>query len=298
MGAVLTQRPEIARAVVAAVPVMDSLRSETTTNGRYNTTEYGTVEDAHDFAALLAYSPYHNVVDETRYPAVLLTAGENDTRVDAWHAKKMTEAPGGDHFGPARAAPTGVHGAPDGVARPDHRGDHRLVRLPLRPAGPWWRPTGSAAQPTARAWARRGFDLGPDRRVSTAPRVRSCQSGPDMLARMSLDPVVCNPEHYKVVLENERVRVLEYSDQPGDRTTPHQHPDSVMYTLSTFKRLLVSGEVRREVELEAGSVGWLPAQVHHGENIGNTPSHVLFVELKESAGPPAAGGGGIGPRPS
>jgi prolyl oligopeptidase len=39
---------------------------------------------------LLAYSPYHNVVDGTAYPAVLLTAGENDTRVDAWHAKKMT----------------------------------------------------------------------------------------------------------------------------------------------------------------------------------------------------------------
>jgi prolyl oligopeptidase len=90
MGAVLTQRPDIARAVVAAVPVMDSLRAETTTNGRFNTPEYGTVEDPELFAALLAYSPYHNVVDGTAYPAVLLTAGENDTRVDAWHAKKMT----------------------------------------------------------------------------------------------------------------------------------------------------------------------------------------------------------------
>jgi prolyl oligopeptidase len=90
MGAVLTQRPDIARAVVAAVPVMDSLRSETTTNGRFNTTEFGTVEDPETFTALLAYSPYHNVVDGTSYPAVLLTAGENDTRVDAWHAKKMT----------------------------------------------------------------------------------------------------------------------------------------------------------------------------------------------------------------
>jgi len=49
---------------------------------------------------------------------------------------------------------------------------------------------------------------------------------------MSLDPVASNPEHYKVVFENERVRVLEYTDLPGDRTTPHQHPDSVMYTLS------------------------------------------------------------------
>jgi len=89
MGAVLTQRPDIARTVVAAVPVMDSLRAETTTNGRFNTPEYGTVEDPELFAALLAYSPYHNVVDGTPYPAVLLTGGQNDTRVDAWHAKKM-----------------------------------------------------------------------------------------------------------------------------------------------------------------------------------------------------------------
>jgi prolyl oligopeptidase len=90
MGAVLTQRPDVARAVVAAVPVMDSLRAETTTNGRFNTPEFGTVEDPELFEALLAYSPYHNVADGTTYPAVLLTAGENDTRVDAWHAKKMT----------------------------------------------------------------------------------------------------------------------------------------------------------------------------------------------------------------
>ena len=90
MGAVLTQRPDIARAVVAAVPVMDSLRAETTTNGRFNTPEFGTVQDQELFTALLAYSPYHNVVGGTAYPAVLLTAGENDTRVDAWHAKKMT----------------------------------------------------------------------------------------------------------------------------------------------------------------------------------------------------------------
>ncbi len=90
MGAVLTQRPDIARAVVAAVPVMDSLRSETSTNGMFNTAEFGTVEDPETFTVLLAYSPYHNVVDDTTYPSVLMTAGENDTRVDAWHAKKMT----------------------------------------------------------------------------------------------------------------------------------------------------------------------------------------------------------------
>ncbi len=99
---------------------------------------------------------------------------------------------------------------------------------------------------------------------------------------MSLDPAITNPDHYEVVFENERVRVLEYKDEPGESTTPHQHPDSVMYTLSSFRRRLVSGEVLREVEMKAGMVGWLPAQQHHGENIGDTPTHVIFVELKDS----------------
>ena len=111
---------------------------------------------------------------------------------------------------------------------------------------------------------------------------------------MSLDPVESNPDHCKVVFENDRVRVLEYTDVPGDRTTPHQHPDSVMYTLSSFRRRLVSGDAQREVEMPAGLTGWLPAQEHHGENIGDTPTHVLFVELKD--GTTRAGPGELGPR--
>jgi quercetin dioxygenase-like cupin family protein len=112
---------------------------------------------------------------------------------------------------------------------------------------------------------------------------------------MSLDPTVTNPDHYKVVFENDRVRVLEYQDRPGESTTPHQHPDSVMYTLSSFRRRLVSGDVQREVELETGVVGWLPAQEHHGENIGDTPTHVIFVELKGSETTGRATGAEIGP---
>ena len=103
---------------------------------------------------------------------------------------------------------------------------------------------------------------------------------------MSLDPAVTNADNYKVIFENDRVRVLEYADQPGDRTTMHGHPDSVMYTLSSFRRRLVLGESHRDVELEAGSVNWLSAQQHLGENIGDTPTHALFVELKESAAHP------------
>jgi quercetin dioxygenase-like cupin family protein len=98
---------------------------------------------------------------------------------------------------------------------------------------------------------------------------------------MSLDPVETNPDHYTVVFENDRVRVLEYTDRPGERTTPHEHPDSVMHTLSSFRRRLYAGDAHRDVEMPAGLTGWLPAQQHAGENIGDTPTHVLFVELKE-----------------
>jgi beta-alanine degradation protein BauB len=108
---------------------------------------------------------------------------------------------------------------------------------------------------------------------------------------MSMDPVATNPDHYRVVFENDRVRVLEYTDQPGDITRPHRHPDSVMYTLSSFRRRLVSGDASNEVDMPSGRVGWLPAQEHHGENIGDTATHVIFVELKE----PAPSGGARAP---
>src|SRR4051812_18381713 len=113
---------------------------------------------------------------------------------------------------------------------------------------------------------------------------------------MSSDPTVTDPDKHKVVFENDRVRVLEYRDSPGDRTSPHHHPDSVMYTLSSFSRRLVHGERETDVELAAGRAAWLSEQDHCGENIGDTETHVLFVELKEPA--PAAGGtssGALGP---
>jgi beta-alanine degradation protein BauB len=96
------------------------------------------------------------------------------------------------------------------------------------------------------------------------------------------DPTSTDPDKYKVIFENERVRVLEYRDEPGQSTKPHQHPDSLMYTLSSFDRRLVAenGE-SRDVSLAAGEVRWLDAQTHSGENIGQTVTHVLFVELKD-----------------
>ncbi|HEX6871986.1 MAG TPA: cytoplasmic protein [Micromonosporaceae bacterium] len=97
---------------------------------------------------------------------------------------------------------------------------------------------------------------------------------------MSQDPAETNPDLYKIVFENDRVRVLEYRDQPGERTTPHRHPDSVMVTLSGFERRLTVGDQVVEVRKSAHEVGWLPAQTHVGENIGSTGTHVIFVELK------------------
>lgn len=114
---------------------------------------------------------------------------------------------------------------------------------------------------------------------------------------MSTDPVATNPQHYRVVFENERVRVLEYTDVPGDRTAEHDHPDSVMVTLSSFRRRLHAGDAHRDVELASGVAGWLPAQRHSGENIGDTPSHAVFVELKEG-GPADESGAHLGPGPA
>lgn len=95
------------------------------------------------------------------------------------------------------------------------------------------------------------------------------------------DPTITNPQLYSTVFENDRVRVLAYNDRPGDRTTPHRHPDSVMITLSSFRRRVSSDGRHVDLEFDPGAVRWLSAQEHIGENTGSTDTHVIFVELKE-----------------
>ncbi len=106
---------------------------------------------------------------------------------------------------------------------------------------------------------------------------------------MDADPVETNPHLYSVLFENERVRVLEYLDEPGAQSVPHRHPDSVMVTLSAFRRQLQAGDRVQDVELPAGTARWLGAQEHSGHNIGDTATHVIFVELKEPGTLPASG---------
>jgi prolyl oligopeptidase len=86
----ITQHPDLMRAVVSSVGVYDMLRVELAPNGAFNVTEFGTVKDPEQFKALYAYSPYHHVVNGTKYPAVLLMTGANDGRVAPYHSRKMT----------------------------------------------------------------------------------------------------------------------------------------------------------------------------------------------------------------
>jgi prolyl oligopeptidase len=92
MGAMLTQHPDMMKAVVSEVGIYDMLRVELTPNGEFNITEYGTVKDEAQFKALYAYSPLHHVVKGTAYPATLFTTGANDPRVEPWHSRKMLAA--------------------------------------------------------------------------------------------------------------------------------------------------------------------------------------------------------------
>lgn len=98
---------------------------------------------------------------------------------------------------------------------------------------------------------------------------------------MSLDPTRSNPDLFKVIFENDRVRVLDYKDNPGEGTKPHMHPDRLVYTLTTFKRRLRSAGKEVDVEVDAEAVLWLGAMVHSGFNIGDTDTHVIIIELKE-----------------
>jgi prolyl oligopeptidase len=89
MGAMITQRPDLFRAVVCQVPLLDMLRYQNFQIAKLWIPEYGSAEDAKQFDWLYAYSPYHHVKAGQEYPAILFMTGDTDTRVDPMHAKKM-----------------------------------------------------------------------------------------------------------------------------------------------------------------------------------------------------------------
>ena len=89
VGVALTQRPDLFRAVVCAVPLLDMVRYQHFQIAKLWIPEYGSADDPKQFDWIYAYSPYHHVKAGTEYPAILLMAAESDTRVDPMHAKKM-----------------------------------------------------------------------------------------------------------------------------------------------------------------------------------------------------------------
>jgi prolyl oligopeptidase len=92
VGAALTQRPELYRAVVCSAPLLDMVRYEKFGLGATWSDEYGTADDPDELGWLLSYSPYHHLRDGVSYPAVLFTVFDGDTRVDTMHARKMCAA--------------------------------------------------------------------------------------------------------------------------------------------------------------------------------------------------------------
>ena len=102
---------------------------------------------------------------------------------------------------------------------------------------------------------------------------------------LAQDATQTDGDKYQVLLENACVRVLEYRDEPGDKTQQHHHPAFVLYALSAFERMLTlpGGKVLRR-QFRAGDVMWSEAQTHIGENVGQTATHVLITELKNDPG--------------
>lgn len=92
VGAAMVQRPDLFRAVLCAVPLLDMLRYQLFGSGRTWIPEYGTAEKVEDYRVLKAYSPYANVRPGTRYPALLMLSADHDDRVDPMHARKFVAA--------------------------------------------------------------------------------------------------------------------------------------------------------------------------------------------------------------
>jgi prolyl oligopeptidase len=92
VGASMVQHPELFRAVVCSVPLLDMVRYHLFGSGQTWVAEYGSPENPAEFPVLYGYSPYHHVTPGVKYPALLMMAADSDDRVDPMHARKFTAA--------------------------------------------------------------------------------------------------------------------------------------------------------------------------------------------------------------
>ena len=102
-------------------------------------------------------------------------------------------------------------------------------------------------------------------------------------AALAPDPVVQSPQYYRVLVDNNRVRVLEYHLNPGEKEPMHSHPAGVVYSFGDAKVRTVLPDGRAsESSLTQGETIWREAITHASENIGDAPVHALAVELKQA----------------
>ncbi len=95
------------------------------------------------------------------------------------------------------------------------------------------------------------------------------------------DPAKVAPNAYKMVLENERIRLFDVRLKPGDTAAMHGHPDHVVYVLTDgTNRLAFPNGTTQDLELKAGAAIWIPASQHETTNIGKTEVRLLVFELK------------------
>jgi quercetin dioxygenase-like cupin family protein len=99
---------------------------------------------------------------------------------------------------------------------------------------------------------------------------------------MAPDAVKASPDKYRVLFENEKVRLLEYRDKPGGVSPMHSHPAHLVYVINSGKRKFTFPDGKSVVaELKGGESMWFDAVEHAGENVGTADTHVLIFELKE-----------------
>jgi quercetin dioxygenase-like cupin family protein len=100
-----------------------------------------------------------------------------------------------------------------------------------------------------------------------------------------IDAVSVAPERFKILVENEHVRVIEYQLAPGEKDTPHTHPPKVAYVVSGGKlRIYTKDGESFEADEATGAASWDDARGwHYVKNIGHTPVRILLVEVKSAA---------------
>jgi quercetin dioxygenase-like cupin family protein len=96
------------------------------------------------------------------------------------------------------------------------------------------------------------------------------------------DPAKVASQNYGVLLENNRMRALEYRSKPGEKTAMHSHPASLVYSFTPSRiRITICDGTSTEFDLKAGEMIWLEGDTHSTENVGATDAHLLIIEIKE-----------------